>query len=600
MRRSHKALRALSAAALVATGLAVTVNPAAADDVECGDVITQDTTLHEDIGPCPGTGLIVRADGVHLDLGGYAVTGENGEGDTIGILVSRVSGVHVLNGTVQGFDAGVVIREGGANMVHDMTVQDNVNDFSLEDQTCDAGDGITMINSDGNSINMNNVLNNGPYGGITLLGDSDDNVIENNKVEGNDIASPAGSACGNTLQDEGIRVEGPGADDNTIHRNTVLDSLLSGIGLHGHVCAPLDPSVPPDDPNTGNVITNNFVRNTAGTSIAAGINFLQQGPAGVVCPSFGNTIRRNISVANESDGIFVAASSADNLFDRNFVQDNGLSGIFLNGPRIGTNFENLGPTVFDVVDPDLDPYVEGTDFDVMFGSGSGDLDDVEIVAIDLAIPNDDPINPNPVDTSTSACEADDFTDAGFMPGDVALIQRGTCTFVLKVDNAIEAGASAVVMFNEGQTGRTESNFGSVGPVGIPVLSADYAVGQELADLIETETDPVLVDIETNTVSELFEAAPGAHDNTLLKNVGQNNGEFDGFDGNLDPPCDNNEWRRNVFGTVNQPCVSSSAVVPDAAPQANTESSTGSASAGERGTVTGIGRGASAGSAASAS
>lgn len=37
---------------------------------------------------------------------------------------------------------------------------------------------------------------------------------------------------------------------------------------------------------------------------------------------------------------------------------------------------------------------------------------------------------------------------------VALVQRGTCTFRVKADNAAAAGASAVIAMNEGQPGRT--------------------------------------------------------------------------------------------------------------------------------------------------
>ncbi|HEV2766203.1 MAG TPA: hypothetical protein VGV63_00675, partial [Acidimicrobiales bacterium] len=44
------------------------------------------------------------------------------------------------------------------------------------------------------------------------------------------------------------------------------------------------------------------------------------------------------------------------------------------------------------------------------------------------------------------------------------------------------------------------------------------------------------------------------DNTLIGNRGFGNGDFDAFDPNLDPPCDNNKWRASRFGTVNQPCV----------------------------------------------
>ena len=52
-------------------------------------------------------------------------------------------------------------------------------------------------------------------------------------------------------------------------------------------------------------------------------------------------------------------------------------------------------------------------------------------------------------TSTSGCEAADF--AGFPAGNIALLQRGTCTFELKGENAAAAGPSAVLFFNQGNT-----------------------------------------------------------------------------------------------------------------------------------------------------
>jgi len=48
-------------------------------------------------------------------------------------------------------------------------------------------------------------------------------------------------------------------------------------------------------------------------------------------------------------------------------------------------------------------------------------------------------------------------------------------------------------------------------------------------------------------------APG---NQAIRNRGHGNGEFDGSDGTLMPPCGRNVWDANEFGTVNQPCVSS--------------------------------------------
>ena len=38
---------------------------------------------------------------------------------------------------------------------------------------------------------------------------------------------------------------------------------------------------------------------------------------------------------------------------------------------------------------------------------------------------------------------------------VALIQRGTCDFAVKAANAQAAGYDAVIIFNEGQPGRTD-------------------------------------------------------------------------------------------------------------------------------------------------
>ena len=43
-------------------------------------------------------------------------------------------------------------------------------------------------------------------------------------------------------------------------------------------------------------------------------------------------------------------------------------------------------------------------------------------------------------------------------------------------------------------------------------------------------------------------------NTALRNRGRNNGEFDGSDGTLMPPCGRNVWDANDFGSVNQPGV----------------------------------------------
>ena len=75
-----------------------------------------------------------------------------------------------------------------------------------------------------------------------------------------------------------------------------------------------------------------------------------------------------------------------------------------------------------------------------------------------------------------------------MPGRIALIQRGGCNFGVKVLNAQAAGASGVIIFNEGNPDRTGVLSGSLlTPTDnpfvptIPVAFTSFAIGKSLYD-----------------------------------------------------------------------------------------------------------------------
>jgi Zn-dependent M28 family amino/carboxypeptidase len=161
--------------------------------------------------------------------------------------------------------------------------------------------------------------------------------------------------------------------------------------------------------------------------------------------------------------------------------------------------------------------------------GAGEVE-APVVAVDVQIPPGR--NPN---SSTSGCEPSDFL--GFPKGAVALVQRGTCTFSQKVDNAIAAGAAAILIFNEGQTGRTDVVEGVLaegGLAAIPALGIGYDDGAELAalagarvrvtaeiSLTEDEDQNVLVTIPGQDGSRVLmvgahldsvQAGPGINDN----------------------------------------------------------------------------------------
>src|SRR5215217_4883306 len=119
-------LRRLAPAMLLAFFVLGTA-PAAASHVDCGDVITQDTTLDSDLA-CPGDGLVVSADGVTLDLGGHTITGSGallGAGVTIRADLT-LTDVTIRRGTIRGFDSAVLVENGAGVVVRHLSVTNNV------------------------------------------------------------------------------------------------------------------------------------------------------------------------------------------------------------------------------------------------------------------------------------------------------------------------------------------------------------------------------------------------------------------------------------------------------------------------------------------
>src|SRR5690349_14268590 len=142
-------------------------------------------------------------------------------------------------------------------------------------------------------------------------------------------------------------------------------------------------------------------------------------------------------------------------------------------------------------------FAEGTDFlRNTFDSGSP-----EGTATGPLRPVDLVLNPaGPANSSSSGCEAADF--AGFPSGAVALVQRGTCGFNVKVLNAQAAGASAVVVMNEGQPGRTGllNMIGDATGLTIPAVFTTYDAGFNLS-----QTPGASVTVTVDYVAETREA-----------------------------------------------------------------------------------------------
>jgi hypothetical protein len=149
----------------------------------------------------------------------------------------------------------------------------------------------------------------------------------------------------------------------------------------------------------------------------------------------------------------------------------------------------VGTPTWSEVSPTARSFVVGTDWNP--GQSNGTATNAEIQpAGGIVLP------PTSSPSSASGCSPNDFN--GFTAGRIALIQRGTCTFGVKVQNAEAAGASGVVIFNEGNPGRTTVLNGSLVDANntpfvpaIPVAFTSFDIGQSLYNEYEAGSTPTM-------------------------------------------------------------------------------------------------------------
>jgi parallel beta-helix repeat protein len=253
--------------AVVGAACALLVAAPAAQPVDalCGATIVANLKLDHDVA-CAGDGLIAGADGIWIDLNGYALSGS---GAGVGIAITSRRDITISGGTIANFAAG--IRALAATDIDVKHVEFAGNPEGIDFQ---AG-------SIGNTV-KENVFRDSITRGIMLR----------TSVTGNDIKN-------NTFINDRVGILVFGGVDNTLKDNEVSGSSVAGIRLN--VIA------------TGNVVKGNTV-----SSSAAGIEFLvtptgwAQGNelkgntlstngCGLKGPTNGNTLKGNVYLDNTSD-----------------------------------------------------------------------------------------------------------------------------------------------------------------------------------------------------------------------------------------------------------------------------------------------------------
>lgn len=313
--------------------------------VICGTLITEDTTLINDVGPCVMGGLWIQGDGITLDLNGHTVFGAPVGTTHVGVDPTRIDpenpdpldawysfdaapvgimswgneGVTIENGTVENFDSGVVVRDGTDHVVRDMVIRENGHGRVKANPTV-YGEGIALWAAKDNLVEDNTITGNGPYAQIAFPYGSTGNVIRNNVLDGATLTSPATTAGAPS----GMLLEGPGANNNIIEGNTITNNGAAGIRLQKYGCS------------TGNQIRDNEITN-AGQALP---NPSQDGPRGDgidasgipstslrSCATHDNVFEGNRIVDNRGHGLWLGAEASNNHVDSNEVNDNGEDGI---------------------------------------------------------------------------------------------------------------------------------------------------------------------------------------------------------------------------------------------------------------------------------
>jgi len=166
---------------------------------------------------------------------------------------------------------------------------------------------------------------------------------------------------------------------------------------------------------------------------------------------------------------------------------------------------DVTPPEFEQVSPNAVTYVNGVDFATLSYSGSGDI------TAQVSLPTGAP----------TGCDPSDWT--GFPVGHIALVVRGTpvgfpvaCTFRLKATNAVAAGASAVLVYNN-VPGVINGTLAAP-RVDYPALGLTQALGQQLAALVpggltmHVKTDTTA---EIRTTRNVIAETPGGDPNNVI-------------------------------------------------------------------------------------
>ena len=330
---------------VVAVSLALAAGASASHErVRCGDTITRDTKLKNDLVNCPDNGIVIGADDIELDLNGHTIAGDGvlscDEFYACDFGVDNTAGHHgvtVENGSIRGFATAIFVLDANDNRLRRLSSSHNVlggvlviaspgtriehNSISANGLTTDQA-GLIVFDSSEIRIEKNSVRDNGDIG-MFLIGLGDTRV-ERNSVSGNPEAGMILEGNGNEVSRNRVDKNGDGVvvtgDANSVTYNEVVDVL----GF-------------PDEPGSGfgiiidggsdNLLRGNEIRDVAAIGIR--VTAFDPGATGL---SQGNIVRDNRVERAGLDGILIDATATGSLLELNRASAADDDGIDVESP----------------------------------------------------------------------------------------------------------------------------------------------------------------------------------------------------------------------------------------------------------------------------
>lgn len=259
------------AVAVIATAGLVAAAPmataVAGPPLTCGTLVTTDLRLTADLLDCPGSGLVVGAPGITIDLAGHLIDG-TGSGSGIDNVAGH-DDVRIIRGTLREFLFGVELFETTATRVERVAVHSNAigvtvhrsEDVELDrvTATVNTSNGIEVGFSDGVVVRRSTAADNGLFGIVDRF--SWDSTYERNTVAGNLASGLTLDRIGGDVVVENNRAVANDSD------GIVLTAIGTAVIERNDAIANNGNGISVDEP--GNVLTRNHAVGNNGIGIAA-------------------------------------------------------------------------------------------------------------------------------------------------------------------------------------------------------------------------------------------------------------------------------------------------------------------------------------------